>query len=214
MKLSDRRTLVVLMLAMPVMGLAKTLATAGASKAVVAGVDVAVEFASKSSVITPAFDKQLKSVVARAQAFHVVGRGDVHYTPGLALSRASAIRERLIAHGADVETITCVEAGPREMAGKKFTSDVVVVDRIETLETPWKFDPVDQTLAQVLTRWGAMNGWRVVWDAGRDVPASALRSTRCQGGFLQAASALIASAQAMGHSLHPEAYSNNVLVIK
>lgn len=71
----------------------------------------------------------------------------------------------------------------------------------------WKVELKDRTLRGVLERWSQAAGWRLVWDVPVDYPIEA--TATLQGGFADAATALIEGMQGAEVPLRATLYEGN-----
>lgn len=78
--------------------------------------------------------------------------------------------------------------------------------------TTWAVRKSDDTIEQMLVRWGKEAGWRVVWQGGPKVPITG-DSSLTRPDFLQAADYVVGQAKTAGYKLRATAYSNQTLVI-
>jgi hypothetical protein len=78
--------------------------------------------------------------------------------------------------------------------------------------TSWAVRKADETIEEMLLRWGKDAGWRVVWQGAPSVPITG-DATLSRPDFLQAADYVVSQAKTAGYKLRATAYSNQTLVI-
>ena len=180
-----------------------------------------VVFSPGSATLRPEVLDALTALVVRIghdTAIHAVGRNDAGVTGGLAMLRAQALRNALLARGVPARTIDLVadgaasfEAHPaasalrwtsvapgRESAPRGPSFDVTpsAPDARQAsggaVSGRWSVLVQDITLARTLERWGAQAGYRVKWDAQRNFLIGAPDSV--DGSFETALKTLLNSA--------------------
>jgi hypothetical protein len=78
--------------------------------------------------------------------------------------------------------------------------------------TVWQVRLTDQSLEQMLRRWAAESGWKLLWQGGARIAITG-DSELERPDFLQAADYVVSQARAAGYRLKATAYRNQVLVV-
>ncbi len=157
--------------------------------------------------------------IGRHTTITTVGRNDAGGHDALAIRRAEALRNALLARGVSASNIRLSDGNATPGLGRVHASALQWVSRIDGRELPTPNGEVsaafditlaDRDIAVSLRRWARASGYDVVWDVGWVAPVNgALRVDATS--FLDAVKQVVTGLRAQGYPVQAQAYADHVV---
>ena len=181
-----------------------------------------VVFAAGSATLRPEVLDALSALVARIgrdTAITAVGRNDAGGHDALAIRRAQALRNALLARGIPANNIRLSDSDEAQGAGRVHASSLQWVSQMAGRESPapnvdaretFDITPADRDIAVSLRRWAHASGYDVVWDVGWVAPVNGAMRIDAPS-FLDAVKQVVAGLRAQGYPVQAQAYADRVV---
>ena len=181
-----------------------------------------VVFAAGSATLRPEVLDALSALVARIgrdTAITAIGRNDAGGHDALAIRRAEALRNALLARGIPANNIRLSDSDEAQGAGRVHASSLQWVSQIAGRELPapnvdaretFDITPADRDIAVSLRRWAHASGYDLVWDVGWVAPVNGAMRIDAPS-FLDAVKQVVAGLRAQGYPVQAQAYADRVV---
>ena len=181
-----------------------------------------VVFAAGSAMLRPEVLDALSALVARIgrdTAITATGRNDSGGHDALAIRRAEALRNALLARGIPANNIRLSGSDEAQGTGRLHASSLqwisqiagreLLAPHVDARET---FDimPADRDIAVSLRRWARASGYDVVWDVGWVAPVNGAMRIDAPS-FPDAVKQVVAGLRARGYPVQAQAYADRVI---